>query len=149
MKIDGTHTRTIWVDDNGWTVHIIDQTKLPHLFETKALKSCGDAADAITNMLVRGAPLIGATAAYGICLALREDASDENLETAAEELMATRPTAVNLRWAIDEMMHTVRNLPREKRVIAAYARAGEICDEDVETCRMIGVHGLKLIEKIA
>ncbi len=149
MNIDGKHFRTIWVDDDGWTVRVIDQTRLPYIFETKALKSAGDAADAIFNMLVRGAPLIGATAAYGVCLALREDASDENLETAAEQLMATRPTAVNLRWAIDEMTHAVRNLAREKRVIAAYARAREICDEDVESCRMIGVHGLKLIEKIA
>ncbi len=149
MNIDGEHFRTIWVDDDEWTIGIIDQTKLPHVFETRALKSAGDAAHAIKEMLVRGAPLIGASAAYGICLALREDSSDENLEAASELLMATRPTAVNLRWALDEMMHCVRNLPREKRVIAAYARAAEICDEDVETCRMIGVHGLGLIEKIA
>jgi methylthioribose-1-phosphate isomerase len=149
MKIDGKDFRTIWVDDDGWTVGVIDQTKLPHSFETKGLKTVADAAIAITKMLVRGAPLIGATAAYGICLALREDASDENLEAASDMLLATRPTAVNLRWAIDEMLHTVRNLPREKRVIAAYARAAEICDEDVEMCRMIGVHGLKLIEDIA
>jgi methylthioribose-1-phosphate isomerase len=100
-------------------------------------------------MLVRGAPLIGATAAYGICLALREDASDESLEAASKLLLATRPTAVNLRWAIDEMAHAVRSLPPKKRVIAAYARAAEICDEDVEMCRMIGVHGLKLIQDIA
>ncbi len=149
MTIDSKHFRTIWVDDDGWTVAIIDQIELPHVFVTKGLKTAGDAAYAIRNMLVRGAPLIGATAAYGICLALREDASDENLEAASELLMATRPTAVNLRWAIDEMTNTVRNLAREKRVIAAYARAGEICDEDVETCRMIGVHGLGLIEQIA
>ncbi len=149
MKIDGKHFRTIWVDDDGWTVGIIDQTKLPHAFETRGLKSASDAAYAIKEMLVRGAPLIGATAAYGICLALREDASDENLEAASNMLLATRPTAVNLRWAIDEMLHTVRNLPRKKRVIAAYARAAEICDEDVEMCRMIGVHGLKLIKELA
>ena len=149
MKIDGTHFRTIRVDDDGWTVAIIDQAELPHVFVIKGLKTAADAAYAISNMLVRGAPLIGATAAYGICLALREDASDENLAAASELLMATRPTAVNLRWAIDEMTHTVRNLAREKRVIAAYARAGEICDEDVETCRMIGVHGLGLIARIA
>lgn len=149
MKIDGKHYRTIWVEDDGWSVGIIDQTKLPHVFEPKTLKNVGDAAAAIKDMLVRGAPLIGATAAYGICLALRDDASDEKLEAAADQLAATRPTAVNLRWAIDEMLHAVRNLPREKRVIAAYKRASEICDEDVETCRMIGVHGLKLIEDIA
>ncbi len=149
MKIDGEHFRTIRVDDDGWSVHIIDQTQLPHVFETKALKSVSDAAEAISKMLVRGAPLIGATAAYGICLALREDASDENLEAASESLMATRPTAVNLRWAIGEMTHAVRNLVREKRVSAAYARAGEICDKDVESCRKIGVHGLELIQAIA
>jgi methylthioribose-1-phosphate isomerase len=149
MKIDGKHFRTIWVDDDGWTVGIIDQTRLPHSFETKGLKTASDAAYAIKEMLVRGAPLIGATAAYGICLALREDASDENLEAASEMLLATRPTAVNLRWAIDEMAHALRSLPPKKRVIAAYARAAEICDEDVEMCRMIGVHGLKLIQDIA
>jgi len=149
MKINGTHTRTIWVDDDGWTIGIIDQTKLPHVFETAELKTVVDAARAIKNMLVRGAPLIGAAAAYGICLALREDASNENLEAASELLICTRPTAVNLRWAVDEMTFAVRNLPHEKRVIAAYARAAEICDEDVEMCRMIGVHGLKLIRKIA
>ncbi|MDA7946978.1 MAG: S-methyl-5-thioribose-1-phosphate isomerase [Hyphomicrobiaceae bacterium] len=149
MKIDGKNHRTIWVEENGWTVGILDQTKLPHIFETTHLKTVNDAARAIKDMLVRGAPLIGATAAYGICLALRKDASDENLDAAAEKLLATRPTAVNLRWAIQEMIDTARNLPREKRVIAAYKRAGEICDEDVETCRMIGVHGLTLIEEIA
>ncbi len=149
MKIDGKQFRTIWVDKDGWTVGIIDQTKLPHSFETKGLKSADDAAYAIKHMLVRGAPLIGATAAYGICLALREDTSDVHLDAMADMLLATRPTAVNLRWAVDEMLHTVRNLPRKKRVIAAYARAAEICDEDVEMCRMIGVHGLKLIEEIA
>jgi len=149
MKIDDTHYRTIWVDGDGWTVVIIDQTKLPHVFETRALKTVADAAHAIRNMLVRGAPLIGATAAYGICLALREDVSDDNIEAASELLIGTRPTAVNLRWAVDEMVYAVKNLPREKRVIAAYKRAAEICDEDVEMCRMIGVHGLKLIRKIA
>ena len=149
MKIDGKDFRTIWVDDDGWTISIIDQTKLPHSLETKGLKTAADAAIAIKEMLVRGAPLIGATAAYGICLALREDTSDKNLEAASELLLATRPTAVNLRWAIDDMLHTVHNLPRKKRVIAAYARAAEICDEDVELCRMIGVHGLKRIQDIA
>jgi methylthioribose-1-phosphate isomerase len=149
MKIDGKRYRTIWVEDDGWSVGIIDQTRLPHVFETKVLKTVGNAALAIKDMLVRGAPLIGATAAYGICLALREDASDRNLEAATKELLATRPTAVNLRWAVEDMVATVRNLAREKRVIAAYKRAGEICDEDVETCRMIGVHGLKLIKAIA
>lgn len=149
MKIDGKPYRTIWVEEDGWSVGIFDQTLLPHAFKPVTLKKLEDAAAAIKDMQVRGAPLIGATAAYGICLALRQDASDEALESAAKTLMATRPTAVNLRWALDEMVATVRNLPREKRVIAAYKRAAEICDEDVETCRMIGVHGLKLLKAIA
>ena len=100
-------------------------------------------------MQVRGAPLIGATAAYGICLALRADASDESLERAYAELLATRPTAVNLNWALDEMLAAVRNRPREERVAAAYRRAAEICDEDVAINQAIGRHGLKLIEEIA
>ncbi|MDH3579368.1 MAG: S-methyl-5-thioribose-1-phosphate isomerase [Hyphomicrobiales bacterium] len=149
MNIDGKHTRTIWPAGDGKSVEIIDQTKLPHVFETKKLSTLEDAAHAIRDMLVRGAPLIGATAAYGVCLALQEDASDEALESACEVLNATRPTAVNLRWALAEMSHAVRNVARAKRVAAAYARAGEICDEDVETCRLIGVHGLKLIEEIS
>ncbi|MCH9807951.1 MAG: S-methyl-5-thioribose-1-phosphate isomerase [Alphaproteobacteria bacterium] len=149
MKINGTAYRTIWLGDDGWSVEIIDQTRLPHEFVTARLATMEDAAVAIKTMQVRGAPLIGATAAYGVCLALREDASDEALEAAVAHLAEQRPTAVNLRWALDEMLHAVRNLPREDRVAAAYARAARLCEEDVETCRMIGVHGLKLIEEIA
>ncbi|MGI9385099.1 MAG: S-methyl-5-thioribose-1-phosphate isomerase, partial [Methyloligellaceae bacterium] len=145
MQIDGRHYRTVWVAEDGWSVEIIDQTKLPHVFEIARLTSLQDAATAIRTMQVRGAPLIGATAAYGVCLALREDASDDALDRAAELLMGTRPTAVNLRWALDEMAKAVRNLPRDRRLEAAYARAAEICDEDVETCRRIGEHGLALI----
>jgi methylthioribose-1-phosphate isomerase len=149
MKINGTAYRTIWLGDDGWSVEIIDQTRLPHEFVTTRLTSLEDAAVAIKTMQVRGAPLIGATAAYGVCLALREDASDEALEAAVAHLAEQRPTAVNLRWALDEMLAAVRNLPREQRVAAAYERAARLCDEDVETCRMIGVHGLALIEAIA
>lgn len=149
MKINGTAYRTIWLGDDGWSVEIIDQTRLPHEFVTARLTSLEDAAVAIKTMQVRGAPLIGATAAYGVCLALREDASDEALEAAVAHLAEQRPTAVNLRWALDEMLAAVRNLAREQRVAAAYERAARLCDEDVETCRMIGVHGLKLIEEIA
>ena len=104
-----------------------------------------DAAHAIKSMQVRGAPLIGATAAYGVALALRANQSDEGLDHACEKLAATRPTAINLRWALDEMQKAVRNQPREARVAAAYARAAAICDEDVETNRRIGEHGLGLI----
>ena len=149
MKINGKPMRTIWLADDGWAVEIIDQTRLPHAFETTRLETVAQAAHAIKAMLVRGAPLIGATAAYGICLALREDASDEALERAVTFLAEQRPTAINLRWALNEMENAVRNLPREARVAAAYARAKDICDSDVENCRMIGVHGLEIIKKIA
>jgi methylthioribose-1-phosphate isomerase len=149
MKIDGTAYRTIWLNEDGWSVEIIDQTKLPHEFVTTRLTTMEDAAVAIRTMQVRGAPLIGATAAYGVCLSLREDASDEAMDAAIEHLAQQRPTAVNLRWALDEMRKAVRNLPREERVRAAYERAARLCEEDVETCRMIGVHGLGLIEEIA
>jgi len=145
MKINGKPYRTIWLNEDGWSVEIIDQTKLPFAFETVTLRSLEDAAKAITTMQVRGAPLIGATAAYGVALALRADASDEALDRATETLAATRPTAVNLRWALEEMKNAVRNQKRDQRVTAAYARAAQICDEDVEICRRIGEHGLGLI----
>jgi methylthioribose-1-phosphate isomerase len=109
------------------------------------LGTLDDAARAIQSMQVRGAPLIGATAAYGVTLALRADASDDALDRACDQLATTRPTAINLRWALDEMKKAVRNQPRDKRVAAAYARAAQICDEDVETNRRIGEHGLGLI----
>jgi methylthioribose-1-phosphate isomerase len=145
MNIAGKPYRTIWLNPDGWSVEIIDQTKLPFALETVTLKSVADAARAISTMQVRGAPLIGATAAYGVCLALRDDPSDEGLERACAMLAATRPTAVNLRWALEEMRNAVRNQPREVRVAAAYARAAAICEEDVETNRKIGEHGLGLI----
>jgi methylthioribose-1-phosphate isomerase len=149
MKVDGKQTRTIWVEADGRTVAIIDQTLLPHRYATAMLTSLADAARAIRTMQVRGAPLIGAAAAYGVCLALREDASDEGLERAYGELLATRPTAINLKWALDEMMAAVRNRPREERVEAAYRRAAEISEEDVAINRAIGRHGLALIERAA
>ena len=149
MKIDGKSWRTIWLEPDGWSVGVIDQTRLPHRFETRRLATLADAAEAIATMVIRGAPLIGATAAYGMCLALREDASDEMLERAYATLLATRPTAVNLRWALDEMMAAVRNQPRDKRVATAYARAAEIAEEDVAINRALGRHGAKLIADIA
>jgi methylthioribose-1-phosphate isomerase len=145
MNINGKPYRTIWVAGDGWSVEVIDQTQLPHEFAVVSLKTLEDAARAIKTMQVRGAPLIGATAAYGVCLALRADASDEGLDRAVAFLAEQRPTAVNLRWALDEMRHAVRNLPRERRLLAAYARAAEICEEDVATNRHIGEHGLKAI----
>ncbi len=149
MKIDGKAYRTIWLAPDGWSVEIIDQTRLPHALAVVPLKSAEDAARAILTMQVRGAPLIGATAAYGLAMAIREDASDEAIDRAITFLAAQRPTAINLRWALEEMRRAVQNLPREERLAAAYRRAAGICNEDVETCRLIGVHGRKLIEDIA
>jgi methylthioribose-1-phosphate isomerase len=149
MKVDGKHTRTIWLEADGIAVGTIDQTLLPHRYATIRLDTVDDAARAIKSMQVRGAPLIGATAAYGIALALRQDASDAALERAYAALLATRPTAINLKWALDEMMAAVRNRARGERVEAAYRRAAEIADEDVTINAAIGRHGLKLIEHIA
>jgi methylthioribose-1-phosphate isomerase len=149
MKVDGRDMRTIWLEPDGWSVGIIDQTALPHQFTTVRLSSVEDVARAIATMQVRGAPLIGATAAYGVALALRADASDEALERACAMLAATRPTAVNLKWALDEMVAGVRNRPREERLGAAYRRAAEICEEDVAINQAIGRHGAKLIGAIA
>jgi methylthioribose-1-phosphate isomerase len=145
LNIDGKPYRTIWLAPDGWSVEIIDQTRLPHELAIVPLQSLEDAARAIKTMQVRGAPLIGATAAYGVCLALRADASDEGVDRAAALLAEQRPTAVNLRWALEEMRNAVRNLPREKRLAAAYERAAEICDDDVKTNRRIGEHGLRPI----
>src|SRR6476619_4940298 len=149
MKIDGKQMRTIWVESDGASAGIIDQTQLPHRFSTVRLASLDDAARAIRTMQVRGAPLIGATAAYGVWLALRADASDEALENAYAALIATRPTAINLKWALEEMLAAVRNQPRNERANAALRRASEIADEDVVINRSIGAHGLKIIEEIA
>jgi methylthioribose-1-phosphate isomerase len=149
MKIDGKHYRTIWLGDDGWSVEIIDQTKLPHRFETIRLATVEEAGRAIKTMQVRGAPLIGATAAYGVALAMRADSGDQALEDAITFLAAQRPTAVNLRWALDEMRRVLAPLAPSERAAAAYRRAAENCDEDVETCRLIGEHGLALIREIA
>lgn len=149
MNVDGVHYRTIWIAEDGWSVEVIDQTKLPHEFAVARLRSADDAARAIRDMVVRGAPLIGATAAYGLCLALRDDASDAALHEARAMLAATRPTAVNLKWALDEMAKAVTPHGAGGRVAAAYAAAAKICDDDVETCRRIGENGLKLIRGAA
>ena len=128
---------------------MIDQTALPHRFVTARLTTLAEAAHAISAMVIRGAPLIGATAAYGMCLALREDASDEGLERAYATLLATRPTAINLKWALDEMVAAVRNRPRSERAAAAYRRAGEISEEDIAINTGIARSGLPLIEAVA
>jgi len=149
MKVDGKSMRTIWLEPDGCSVGVIDQTALPHRFVTVRLTTLDDVAHAIRAMVIRGAPLIGATAAYGVCLALRADASDEALERAYATLLATRPTAINLKWALDEMVAVVRTRPRAERAAAAYKRAGEIAEEDVAINTAMGRHGLPLIEAIA
>jgi methylthioribose-1-phosphate isomerase len=149
MKLDGVPSRTIWLQPDGWTVGIIDQTMLPHRLVRLSLKSVDDAAHAIKSMQVRGAPLIGVTAAYGIALAMRADASDASLDRAVAFLGAQRPTAVNLRWALEDLRATLMPLAATERAAAAYARAAELAEDDVETCRNIGVNGQKLIRDIA
>ena len=149
MKVDGRHFRSIWLEPDGFTVGAIDQRRLPHEFIVARLTNATDAADAIRSMLVRGAPLIGATAAYGVALAMRSDNSDAALDQACKLLIATRPTAINLKWALDEMARLLRPLPPSARADAAYARAREIAEEDVAINRDIGRHGLELIKAIA
>jgi methylthioribose-1-phosphate isomerase len=141
--------RSIWLEPDGWSVGIIDQTALPHRLATARLTSLEDAAHAIRAMLVRGAPLIGAMAAYGVCLALRADASDDALDRACATLLPTRPTAINLKWALDQMVAAVRNRARGERVAAAYRRAQEICDQDIAVNSAIGQNGLPLIAAAA
>ena len=147
MQVDGVAYRTIWPTRDGQAVEIIDQTKLPHSFETARLATVDDAAHAIQAMLVRGAPLIGATAAYGLWLALRTDPSDASLDAAAEKLVATRPTAINLRWAVDATVQEVRPRAAAERAEAAFAKAGAISDEDVAINRAIGEHGLEVFKR--
>ena len=149
MKVDGRHFRSIWLEPDGWSVGAIDQRLLPHDFVIASIANVEAAAEAIRTMLVRGAPLIGVTAAYGVALAMRADSSDANLDRACEMLMATRPTAINLKWALDEMRRLLRPLPASKRSEAAYIRAGEIAEQDVAINREIGRHGLALIEAIS
>ena len=148
MKVHGQPYRSIWLNGDGKSVDIIDQTRLPHEFLVKTLYTMQDAAEAISVMRVRGAPLIGATAAYGVALAMAERADDGSLDHALEFLLATRPTAVNLRWALDRMACSLRPLVPETRAAAAYELAQAICDEDVEINRRIGGHGLGVIEKL-
>src|SRR6266404_5145048 len=149
MKVDGRHLRSIWLEPDGWSVSAIDQRRLPHDFVVARLTTCTSAADAIRSTLVRGAPLIGATAAYGMALAMRADGSDAALDHAYNTLIATRPTAVNLQWALDEMRLALRPLPSSERAAVAYSRAAEIAEQDIAINRGIGQHGLALIEASA
>jgi methylthioribose-1-phosphate isomerase len=146
MNIDGTPFRAIWVDETDhWSVRIIDQTRLPWALDMPRLTTMEEVAHAIKAMLVRGAPLIGAAASYGIALAMRADASDANLAHAIAVLGATRPTAINLRWGLARMASILKPLPQAARPQAAYDAAAAICDEDVATNQAIGRHGVKLI----
>ena len=149
MKVDGKHFRTIWLEGDGWSVGAIDQRRLPHEFIVVRLTSCAEAADAIRSMLVRGAPLIGATAAYGMALAMHEDASDAGLDRAYQTLIVTRPTAINLKWALDEMRAVLKPLAPSARAKSAYARAEAIAEDDIAINQGMARHGLPLIEAIA
>ena len=149
MMVDGIPRRSIQLAADGETVEIVDQTRLPHRFEIARLATLEDAAAAIRSMRVRGAPLIGATAAYGLCLAVRRDPSDAAVAAASATLAATRPTAVNLRWALDDMKSRILAVDEPGRAAAAYARAAAICDEDVAINAAIGEHGLGLLRAAA
>jgi methylthioribose-1-phosphate isomerase len=148
MKIYGKAMRTIWIAPDSWGVEVIDQTKLPFAVEAKTLRSWREAADAIRDMVVRGAPLIGATGVYGLALAMRDDPSDANLAAAHAALLGTRPTAVNLRWGLDVLRGALEKVAPSERMGLAYRRAAAICDEDVETCKAIGRHGLGIIRQL-
>ena len=145
MNIDGQAYRTIWLADDGVSVVVIDQRCLPHEFRTLALRTLEDALTAISDMAVRGAPLIGATAAFAVALGLRADSSDAGLESSVERLIRSRPTAVNLAWAARRVATRVRPLPRERRWAAALEEAQRICEDDVASCRAIAGHGADLL----
>ncbi len=147
MKVNEKATRSIERNDDGWTCSIIDQRSLPHTFTRATLSSLEDAARAIADMWVRGAPLIGVTAAYGVALAMRENASDVSLARACKTLLATRPTAVNLKWALDAMHKLLAPLADSERCAAAYAKADALAEDDVRCCEAIGTHGLELLRQ--
>jgi len=146
MRVQGKEYRTIWHE--GDVVKIIDQTKLPHQFIIKDLKSVKDTINAIKTMEVRGAPLIGGTAAYGIVLAVQENNDSEFIKKSAEELIQSRPTAINLKWAVDRMMNKLSGINSDQILDIALKEAKEICDEDEKFCENIGINGLKIIEEI-
>ncbi len=146
MKIEGKEYRTIWYEGN--IVKIIDQTKLPHRFIIKELKSVNDAINAIKIMEVRGAPLIGGTAAYGLVLAIQENNNPEFIKKSAEDLIQSRPTAINLKWAVDRMTKKLSGINSDQILSIALNEAKEICDEDEKFCENIGINGLKIIEEI-
>ena len=146
MKIQNKEYRTIWYEEN--VVKIIDQTKLPHQFIIKDLKTVKDAINAIKIMEVRGAPLIGGTAAYGMALAVQENNDPDFIKKSSEELIESRPTAINLKWAVDRMMKKLSGINSDQILDIALNEAKEICDEDEKFCENIGLNGLKIIEEI-
>ena len=146
MRIEGKEYRTIWYEEN--VVKIIDQTKLPHRFIIKELKTVKDAINAIKVMEVRGAPLIGGTAAYGMALAVKENNDPEFIKKSSEELIQSRPTAINLKWAVDRMMKKISGINSNQILDIALKEAKEICDEDEKFCENIGINGIKIIEEI-
>lgn len=148
MKINGVSYRSIWVGEDGWSVHIFDQRALPWRLDIARISDYKQAATAIRDMWTRGAPLLAMTGAYGLALALRDDPSDAQLEAAYHHLLETRPTAINLRWALDQMRDTVLSLPPEARAKAAYEKAAQLCDEDVQTNAAIGENGLRIIQEL-
>ena len=148
MKIQGKEYRTIWFDEETKLVKIIDQTKLPHQFIMKNLKTTKEAINAIKTMEVRGAPLIGATAAYGLVLAIIENNDQSYLKKTSQELIKSRPTAINLKWAVDRMMKKLSGVNSKEIFNLALNEAKKICEEDIKFCKNIGLNGLKIIEEI-
>ncbi len=146
MKINGKEYRTIWFENK--VVKIIDQTKLPHQFIIKELRTVKDAINAIKVMEVRGAPLIGGTAAYGVALAIQENYDREFLKISSQELIKSRPTAINLKWSVDRMIKKLSGINSDQLLKVALQEAKIICDEDEKFCENIGINGLKLIEEI-
>ena len=146
MRIEGKNYKTIWFENN--CVKIIDQTKLPHKFVIKDIKTVKDTINAIKNMEVRGAPLIGATAAYGLVLSILENNDNSFLKQSAKKLIESRPTAINLKWAVDRMMNKLSGINSEKILDLAKNEADKICMEDINFCEKIGINGLKLIQEI-
>jgi len=149
MKVDGVHHRAIWAGDDGRTVHVIDQRVLPHRWRVAALTHVGDAVEAIRDMWVRGAPLIGVTAAYGLALQAAKDPADAAMQRAADALTAARPTAVNLAWAVRRVMAVLATQAPADRADAAWSLAGAMADEDATTNHAIGTHGLPLLQAVA
>jgi len=148
MRIEDKEYRTIWFDNNSQSVKIIDQTKLPHQFIIKDLKTVKEAVNAIKIMEVRGAPLIGGTAAYGIVMAVKENSDPNFIKKSSEDLIQSRPTAINLKWAVDRMMKKLSGIKSEDIFKIALKEANDICDEDEKFCKKIGLYGLKIIEEI-